>query len=183
MSIIKPKEYLQKNGKTVKIRTADKSDAQKIIELVKNILKEKVYMIHEIDEYKDSIKSRTLQIKKFRKAPGKLFLVAETENEIAGFANFNNWDTRKTMHTGFLSIFIKKKYRGLGIGFLLLNELIDWAKKNPMIHKMSLAVFSTNKNAVALYKKLGFKTEGKCPKDIKIKGKYCDSIFMYIFTS
>jgi RimJ/RimL family protein N-acetyltransferase len=181
MSNIKPKEIKLKNGKTIKIRTAVPADAQKIIVLVKSILKEKVYIIHELDEFKDTLESRALQIRKFKKAPGKLFLVADAGYEIAGLINFNNWDTRKTMHTGFLSIYTKKKYRGIGIGKALLSELIDWAGKNKIIHKMSLAVFSGNKNAIALYKKIGFKIEGICPKDIKINGKYYDSIFMYIF--
>ena len=81
-----------------------------------------------------------------------------------------------------MSLFIKKKYRNAGVGKALGNELLNWGKANPVNKKISLAVFSTNTTAIALYKKLGFKVEGKCPKDMIIDGKYVDSILMYKFT-
>jgi RimJ/RimL family protein N-acetyltransferase len=61
-------------------------------------------------------------------------------------------------------------------------ELLQWAEDNSLIEKVSLAVFSTNANAIKLYKKLGFKQEGRCPRDMIIGGKYADSILMYKFT-
>jgi RimJ/RimL family protein N-acetyltransferase len=48
-----------------------------------------------------------------------------------------------------------------------------------MIRKISLYVFSTNKNAIALYKKLGFSQEGLFKRDMIIDGKYVDSVAMY----
>ena len=149
MSSIKTRKVLLKNNYELIVRTAYLVDAENIYNLMKSILKEKVFAIHEIDEFPESIKSYRSKIEKFKKAPGKLFLVAEINNVITGFVNFNNWDTRKTMHTGFLSVYIKKEYRGLGIGKILMNELIKWAKQNKMIKKMSLAVFGSNKNAIS----------------------------------
>jgi len=66
------------------------------------------------------------------------------------------------------SIFIKKKWRGYGIGKLLVQAMLDWAQENKLIRKISLFVFSTNKNAIRLYKKLGFRQEGRCPRDMII---------------
>ena len=116
MGQIKGESIKIKDNSLINIRTANENDAREIIELTKEILKEKKYMIHDIDEFKDSVKSRKEQINKFNKAPGKLFLIAESGEEIAGYVTFNNWDTRKTMHTGFLSIYLRKKWRGKGIG-------------------------------------------------------------------
>lgn len=183
MSHIKIKEFSLKNNSKIIIRTAVPDDAKELIDLKREIMMEKKFMIHEIDELRETVKGEAQKIRKFRKSPGKIFIAAEIENEIAGFVNFANWDTRKTKHTGFLSIYIRKKYRGIGIGRILISELINWAKQNKIIHKMSLAVFGSNKNAIALYLKMGFKIEGICPKDVKINGKYLDSVFMYIFTS
>ncbi len=60
--------------------------------------------------------------------------------------------------------------------------MLEWGKFNTVNKKISLAVFSTNKNAIALYKKLGFKQEGRCLGDMIINGKYVDSILMYKYT-
>jgi RimJ/RimL family protein N-acetyltransferase len=182
MGKIKPVGIRPNNGTEFSIRTAESNDAAGVLKIMKEVVKEKRYTIHEINEFHENKKSYTDKINKFIKSRGKLFLVAEINGTIAGFVNFNNWDTEKTKHTGFLSIFILKKFRGYGIGEALMNELIKWAKANPMIKKMSLAVFENNKNAIKLYNKIGFKFEGMCPKDIKIGNKFYSSIFMYIFT-
>ena len=64
-----------------------------------------------------------------------------------------------------------------------MKTLIQWGKANKLIRKMTLSVFSNNKNAIKLYKKVGFKIEGLCPMDVKINGRYYDSILMYKFVS
>lgn len=182
MSIIKPKDYILKNGATVVIRSAMVKDASQILKLMKGVISEGPFTLMEPDEYYSTVSSESKRIKCFNSAKGKVYLVAETKKEIAGFITFDNWYTRRTKHTGLFSVFIKKKFRGLGAGKLLVKELLEWGYENPVNKKISLAVFSTNKNAIALYKKLGFRLQGKCPKDMIIDGKYVDSILMYKMT-
>lgn len=182
MSTIAGEEHKLKNGKKITIRTALAKDASQVVKLMKGVIKEGPFTLYESDEYRSTAKSEAKRIKRFKDAPGKIYLVAEMRNEIAGFISFDNWDTRRTAHTGLFSIFLKKKFRGTGIGRLLINSMLNWGKHNPVNKKISLAVFSTNKNAIALYKKLGFRREGCCPRDMIINGKYVDSILMYKYT-
>ncbi len=183
MSFIEKKNVRLKNGIIITIRTAEPKDASEINTAMKSVIMEKVYTIYEIDEFNETNQSRLKQIKKYRKAPGKIFITALFKNKVVGFVTFNNWDTRKTMHTGFLSIFLIKEFRGMGLGKELMKILIKWGKDNKVIRKLSLAVFSCNKSAIALYKKIGFKIEGLCPKDLKINGRYYDSVLMYKFVN
>ncbi|HEU12758.1 MAG TPA: GNAT family N-acetyltransferase, partial [Euryarchaeota archaeon] len=44
-----------------------------------------------------------------------------------------------------------------------------------------LEVFSTNVNAIELYKKLGFEIEGIRKKQFKIEGNYVDDVLMAKF--
>jgi RimJ/RimL family protein N-acetyltransferase len=182
MSEIRPQQFILSNKKKICIRTARAKDGAALVKLMKGIIAEGPFTLQETDEYKVTAKSEAKRISAYRKAEGKIYLVAETGKEIAGFISFNNWDTRRTAHTGLFSIFIKKKWRACGIGKLLVQAMLDWAKENKLIRKISLFVFSTNKNAIRLYKKLGFKQEGRCPRDMIINGKYVDSIMMYKFT-
>jgi RimJ/RimL family protein N-acetyltransferase len=46
------------------------------------------------------------------------------------------------------------------------------------LEKISLTVFSTNKPAISLYRKLGFEVEGISKKQYKIEGKYVDEVTM-----
>lgn len=182
MSTINHQIFSLKNNKKLILRTALSKDASQLVKLMKDIVNEGPFTLAEPDEYLSTIKTESKKIKRFKEAEGKIYLVAEVNNEITGYISFDNWDTRRTSHTGLFSVFIKKKWRGKGIGKILINGMLEWGKLNPVNKKISLAVFSTNKNAIALYKKLGFKTEGRCPKDMIIDGKYVDSILMYKYT-
>ncbi len=183
MSLIDKKTVRIKNGIIITVRTAEPEDAPGINNVMKSILKEKIYTIYDIDEYTETKQSRLKQIRRYRRAQGKIIIIALLKNRVIGFVTFNNRDVRKTMHTGFLSIYLLKEFRGVGLGKELLRNLIQWGRNNKIISKMSLAVFSCNKNAIALYKKVGFKVEGLCPKDMKINGRYYDSVLMYKFVS
>lgn len=182
MSTIEPKQFILKNRKKIILRTAAVKDASSIVKLMKDVIKEGPYTLAEPDEYKATVRSEAAKIKRFRDAPGKIYLVAEAGKVITGFISFDNWDTRRTEHTGLFSVFIRKKFRGMGIGKILVNGMLDWAKYNPINKKISLYVFSTNKNAIALYKKLGFRQEGLFKNDMIIDGKYVHSAAMYKFT-
>ncbi|MEO8513009.1 MAG: GNAT family protein [Ignavibacteria bacterium] len=182
MSTIDKQIFVLKDKRELILRTAVIKDASQIVKFMKDIVAEGPFTLAEPDEYKSTVKTESKKIKRFKEAEGKIYLVAEVKNEITGFISFDNWDTRRTSHTGLFSIFIKKKWRGKGIGKILINGMLKWGESNPVNKKISLAVFSTNKNAIALYKKLGFKPEGRCMRDMIIEGKYVDSILMYKYT-
>lgn len=182
MGTISKKELILKNGRKGILRTAAVKDAPQIVKLMKGIIKEGPYTLAEPDEYRSTIKTESAKIRRFKNAIGKIYLVFTIGNEVTGFISFDNWDTRRTAHTGLFSVFLKKKWRGMGVGKILVMGMLDWAKTNPLNRKISLFVFSTNKNAIALYRKLGFRQEGRCPKDMIIDGKYVDSVMMYKFT-
>lgn len=182
MSTITPKTFTLKNNKTLILRSAAVKDASQIVRLMKGVIKEGPYTLQEPDEYTATVKSEAAKIKRLNSGKGSLYLVADVNKTVTGFISFDNWPTRRTEHTGLFSVFITKKWRGYGIGKILVQGMLDWAKENPVNRKISLYVFSINKNAIALYKKLGFKVEGRMRRDMIIDGKYVDSVAMYKYT-
>ncbi len=182
MSLIEPKNIKLENSQQLILRSAVSKDASQIVELMKSVIEEGPFTLYEPDEYRATAKSEAKKIKRLNDGAGKVYLVAELDKEISGFLSFDNWDTRRTEHTGLFSVFLKKKWRGMGIGRILIKGLLDWGKENKINKKISLYVFSTNKNAIALYKKMGFKIEGRFRRDMIINGKYVDSVAMYKYT-
>lgn len=85
-----------------------------------------------------------------------------------------SWHNRRAM----LTISILPEFQGMGLGYESSKLLIDYAFKNLQIHKVCLEVYAFNKRAVSMYKKLGFKLEGRFKKHSFKDGKYVDLLFM-----
>jgi RimJ/RimL family protein N-acetyltransferase len=174
-------EFELRSGTQVTVRNPTLQDAQRIIEVMRTVVAEGPYTLTELDEFDWNVMSKRQDISESLRHPGQLALVAEVNGEVVGFLEFVNGRRRRTQHSGSLSIFIQDGFREIGIGSVLLKTLLKWARTSPLIEKVTLAVFSTNTRAIAVYQKLGFLVEGRCPRDMKIDGEYVDSVLMYQF--
>lgn len=90
--------------------------------------------------------------------PKNLYLIAENKNEGLGFISFHTQNLLH--HCGLVGeiqeFFIHQKYRGQGVGRLLINEVLDFAEKN----NLKSVEVTTNKKRVenvAIYENLGFR--------------------------
>jgi len=182
MGTIVNETHRDKNGKEIIIRNASVNDAARLIEVNKLVVAEQLYMMREPEEAIYTIENEVKSIENHLNNAGSLYIVAVSEGVVTGYLEFQNGGLKRTSHSGMFSMFILKQWRESGIGSMLLNSLINWGKSNPKIEKLTLAVFSTNERAQALYKKFGFIEEGRCPRDMKLKdGTYIDSVLMYKF--
>ncbi len=80
-------------------------------------------------------------------------------------------------HTSTLGIAISKGYRGIGLGTLLMKELINQAKRFGK-KLIILEAFEKNPCARRLYDKVGFREVGRVPKKLFHRGKYQAAIVM-----
>ena len=112
------------------------------------------------------------------KTEGHLFLIAQVENEIVGYARCVRKKLKRFRHQAEFGICLKQAYCGCGIGNHLLKSIIEWSEKNE-IEKISLYVIETNLRAIHLYKKYDFIQEGLLINDRKHRdGKYYNTIIM-----
>ena len=56
-----------------------------------------------------------------------------------------------------------------------------WVYQQRGIEKLNLEVFSTNTGAIELYRKLGFREEGRKIRQFKIFDEYADDVLMTLF--
>lgn len=89
--------------------------------------------------------------------PRNLYLIVENETEGLGFISFHTQNLLD--HCGLVGevqeFFIHQKYRGQGVGRLLINEILDFAEQNNL---KSIEVTTNKKRVenVAIYENLGF---------------------------
>jgi len=163
--------------KSFNIREANENDAKSIKDIVDSVASEKYYVVPEIS--RENWTETTREIKN-RKG---LTIVTQVNGKTVGMAYLVPGKYEKNRHVGFLGICILKGFRRMGIGTAMMNHLIEWARNQGDLEKISLTVFSTNKPAINLYRKLGFETEGISKKQYKIEGKYVDELTMGKFLS
>ncbi|MFA5644233.1 MAG: GNAT family protein [Patescibacteria group bacterium] len=72
------------------------------------------------------------------------------------------------------------RYRGKGIGKQAMEWIIEYGFKKLRLHKINLGVIEDNKIAVKLYKKLGFKIEGKMIDEV-YNNKFYNFLTMALF--
>ncbi len=182
MSKIAAREYKLKTGEKVVIRTAVLDDAPAILEHARIILAEDLYNVSMLDEFQKTIVEEKQWIQEHINHPCQIILVAELGGSIVGMLGFENGSRKRLAHQGAMHMSVRPEFRRKGIGIALLQSLVDWAEENPVIEKVTLAVFATNRPAIDLYKKMGFLEEGRRVRGIKIAdGKYVDDILMYRF--
>ena len=69
----------------------------------------------------------------------------------------------------------------MGIGRKLIEHLIKWAQERELM-RIELNVFANNYPAIELYKKMGFKEDGRREKAVKLyDNKFCDLIHMFMW--
>jgi len=165
-------EHFTRNKKPFTIREAVETDAAAIEDVVNSVAAEKYFVVPESSrEDWDEV------IKDIKSSKG-LIIVAQVDANIVGMATLARGRLDKNRHTAHLGMVILKEFRGIGIGKAIMNYLIEWARKQEGLEKICLTVFSTNKAALNLYQKFGFKIEGISKKQYKIERKYVDDIMM-----
>jgi RimJ/RimL family protein N-acetyltransferase len=171
-----------KNNERAIIRTVCLEDAAAIWGLEREIVDEGEFFIALPKEFNFTVEQQREQIQNLLESERKTMLVGEIDGDVVGVIAFKSENLIRIAHTGSITMMIKKDYRNMGLGKLLLLELLSWAEQNPLIEKVSLGVFSTNLRAIALYKKLGFVEEGRKVKEFKLNdNEYIDDILMCKF--
>lgn len=113
------------------------------------------------------------------KNPNSHFIIALNYNKVVGYAGMY-----KIIDEGYMyNIAVKKQFRSMGIGKMLIKSLCRYSIKNELKF-ISLEVRISNKQAILLYEKLGFIALGRRenfyrnPKeDALIMTKFFDGIY------
>jgi L-amino acid N-acyltransferase YncA len=97
---------------------------------------------------------------------------------IVGWGSLNVFNPRDAYRfVADFSIYVERAWRGRGVGRVMLEELIELARRHGF-HKLVLSAFPFNAGGMALYEKLGFRTVGVYREQGLLDGKWVDTIVM-----
>ena len=112
-------------------------------------------------------------------AKGKMyFTVFDSINPFVGLVRMDEMD--KMNASIRVGADVATKLRGLGHGWKIYEAIKKYCFDYLNVHRVWLLVLETNKRAIKLYKKQGFRLEGKQRQAIFRDGKYLDYLMMSI---
>ena len=173
------KEAALKNGMTCVIRRADAADAERLARYKKITSGETPYLAYGPEDISRTPEEEAERIERWNAASGRLRLLAEVDGELAGVAvMYASAVESRLRHRCSVDITLYRKFCGMGVGTLLLGELLT-AAKAAGYEQAELDVVSANAPAIALYQKLGFEAVGTIPRAMKYRdGSYADFLLM-----
>lgn len=105
-------------------------------------------------------------------------MVVVDEHTIAGWVSLSNlYDRPAYLHSTEVSIYIDKAYHGMGLGALLLDDMLGRAKMLGIANVVAL-VFGHNTSSLALFGKFGFERWGVLPKICLSQGMMADVVIL-----
>ncbi|SEK74511.1 Protein N-acetyltransferase, RimJ/RimL family [Aquimarina amphilecti] len=173
------KTYTSKSNELITIRQAISDDAPALLKLKLQYLKGTLTLPLFESEYPNDIDQERDLIERFQSEKNSIILVALCENVMIGNIDLTGSWRKKMEHTGMIGMGIHTEWQNQGIGTLLLQNIIDWAKQNEILKTVWLEVYKNNYPGIALYKKIEFIQSGIIPNFFLEKETYIDKIIMY----
>ena len=168
--------FTARDGREVILRTPKWEDLDDFMEYINALVEEGANIVRNQkvtrEQEADWLRKKLVLLEK-----GEEFdLVAEVDGKAIALAELQR-KKGYSSHVGGIAIGIHRKYREIGIGTQLMKSLISQAK-TMKLKILTLEVYSTNKRAIHVYEKLGFKETGRIPKGLFRNGKYIDQVVM-----
>ncbi len=163
-----------KNGQSASLSWLEEADFAEVVAAVNSVIREDKYLMM-VNEITDLESERRW----FRQASesGMRYLVARVNGKVVGGASITPFNGKRA-HIAEFGVYILKTHRNIGLGTIILQEFIEVARKSGL-QVLQLSAFSTNRRAIHVYRKCGFKKCGKLSRDIKFAdGTYADRVIM-----
>ncbi|MGL5380383.1 GNAT family N-acetyltransferase [Clostridium sp.] len=175
------KEVILKNEEKITFRKATSEDAENIIKYLKVVGGESDNLLFGEGEFNLTIEQEKAFIEGANSNLNSLMLLGIIDGKIVSISNISTPMRKRIIHNGELAISVKKEYWGLGIGTLVIETLIQFAKETKVIKNISLGVRKGNIKAYNLYKKMGFEEVGIHKNFFNINGEFYDEILMDLY--
>ncbi len=175
---MKAQRHILADGRTLVIREATEADARALLGYVEAISGESDYLSFGPGEFELTEAEEETILRRYQESDNQVYLVGTVGGAVVAALTFAAGHRPRTRHSGGFGLSVRKDYWGLGIGSLLVDTLIDWARGTGIVTKINLRVRTDNQRAVALYERKGFVIEGTIRREIYLDGLYYDSHLM-----
>jgi RimJ/RimL family protein N-acetyltransferase len=167
-----------KNGGALVIREAAVNDARAVLDYLESVSSESDFLSFGPGEFDLGQPEEEEFLSKCLESDNQLYIIGAIDDSIVATLNFSAGRRPRVRHCGELGMSVRKEYWGLGIGSLMLETLITWARETQIVTKINLRVRTDNRRAILLYESKGFVKEGTIRREMLLDGEYYDHHWM-----
>jgi RimJ/RimL family protein N-acetyltransferase len=177
--VFNEKEITLNDGRKCTLRPVRKEDAADMIEYLRIVSGETLFLLRNADEVTYTIESEENILENKRNAPRELMMIAEVDGIIAGNCGIvTHGELRRVRHRCGFAIAIKQQFCDAGLGTAMMEYALSLAKEMGY-EQVELSVVDGNARAKHLYEKMGFVEIGKTLRSLKYDdGTYRDETCM-----
>jgi RimJ/RimL family protein N-acetyltransferase len=175
---MKPGTHELDDGRILLIRQAAVEDARAVLDYVQDISGESDFLSFGPGEFELTEAQEEAFIRGCLASDNQVYLLGLVEDRIVAALTFSGGRRPRVRHSGEFSMSVRKPYWGLGIGSLMLDALIAWARDTQIVKKINLRLRTDHQRAIRLYERKGFVKEGTIRNEICLDGTYFDHHWM-----
>ena len=156
-----------KDGRTCILRNGTAEDGQALLNIFNITHAQTDFLLTYPEESSYTAQQEAEFLKQKAESADEIEILAELNGEVVGTAGIECVARKeKTRHRAEFGISVDKSYWGLGIGRALAEACMECAKSAGYV-QVELEAVAENKNALALYKSVGFVEYGRNPKGFR----------------
>ena len=172
-------QFTIKSGHQITVRKPLISEGLHLIELKRSYIENATTLPILLEEYPIDIEKETNLIRDFDESQNSILLVAEHDGKLIGNIDLTGSKRAKMSHTAMLGMGIHNDWQNKGVGRILIEAAIGWAKNQSPFKLIWLDVYASNDRGINLYKSTGFEVSGVIKGFFKEGEKVIDKIQMY----
>jgi ribosomal protein S18 acetylase RimI-like enzyme len=159
----------------VEVRAGQPRDAASFAELWRTVVAEGRWV--RSDQASGSVRYYRRRFFRRTWTEDRASIVAVHRARVVGHLEVSREESPATRHVASLGMAVAPDWRGRGVGTALLAQAIRWARQVG-VEKLALSVYPHNEAALHLYRKFGFREEGRLTGHSKKAIGYVDEIVM-----
>jgi RimJ/RimL family protein N-acetyltransferase len=177
MATLAPSTHpLRPDGACV-VRSMTPDDAPAVLECAREVFATSPHTLTQPDEFTITLDREREFLAENLRDPGLLFIGAldpadasgpAPEGRVLGLLDLRRpFPKRKVRHQRELGMCVRSSHRARGVGTALMAAAIDWARAQPDLDILTLAVYAANHAGLALYRRFRFVQYGVLPDGCK----------------
>lgn len=171
-------DYTLKDGRVLTVKPAAKEDAGALVAYMNIVGGESDNLTFGENECRYTAQEEAAYVEHVSTQKTSTMLLGWVDGAIVSVASVSGEARARLSHLAELGVSVRRPFWRLGIGEIMMRELIAFARETGTLKIILLTVRADNEAGIRLYERLGFERVGVHRNHIQVNGEYHDMLVM-----